>query len=160
MFPKQAPHSCQQRVSVLRIIPNALGCWLCLTFNLSTGEPVWKKEKKLMGATQRPWLHLVYLWITACYSKKKEKKAQEERAKNFLLYFLWWDFVEFYLKIKLHTYKVFFLISLAFESFFRSLSLCTPSNFLYHRCDFSFRGTCRDPCPHRSPPNTRGSSFS
>lgn len=86
VFPKQAPHSCQQRVSVLRIIPNALGCCLCLTFNLSTGEPVWKKEKKLMGAIQRPWLHLVYLWITACHIRKKRRRKSKQKIYIYFLF--------------------------------------------------------------------------
>lgn len=83
MFPKQAPHSCQQRVSVLRIIPNALGCWLCLTFNLSTGELVWKKEKRLMGA-------LAEVLAAPCLSLNHsmlQPSAQDEQAKNVLFNF-------------------------------------------------------------------------
>lgn len=87
MFPKQAPHSCQQRLSVLRIIPNALGCWLCLPFNLSTGEPVWKKKPKLMGALQRPWLHLVYLNHIMPQQKIKQAKMFSITSDRLLLNF-------------------------------------------------------------------------
>lgn len=54
--PKTGSTLCQQRTSVLGIIRSALGCWLCLTFNLSTGDPVWKKREKknLMGASRGP----------------------------------------------------------------------------------------------------------
>lgn len=54
--PKTGSTLCQQRTSVLGIIQSALGCWLCLTFNLSTGDPLWKRrgEKKPDGSQQRP----------------------------------------------------------------------------------------------------------
>lgn len=76
--PKTGSTLCQQRTSVLGIIQSALGCWLCLTFNLSTGDPLWKKrgKKNLMGASRGPppCLPLNY----SVQSEGKQRKSEQK----------------------------------------------------------------------------------
>lgn len=96
-------------VSVVRIIANALGCCLCLTFNSSTGEPVSVEEgEKADGASQRPRLHLVYLSITACDGKIVAKHRRSERKRSFLFVLIW--------SCSTHSIPSF-LISFAFKLF-------------------------------------------
>lgn len=84
--PKTCSTICQQHTSVLGIIQNALGCWLCLTFNLSTGEQLWKDRKILMGPAED--CHLVYLW-TGVEGKGEQRKSQ--RSAVFHFHSLWYD---------------------------------------------------------------------
>lgn len=165
--PKTGSTLCQQHTSVLGIIQSALGCWLCLTFNLSTGDPLWKRRGKKNRWEPAEARHLVYPWTTAC--KAEESKGRVSKKCSFLfplsLIVFWFTVVFFfffcwlaYPWVKrlcwvlfkdyiLHIYIYFLIIYFSLLPRFCSLSLCTLSNFHFHWCDFSLLRTCGDPCP-------------
>lgn len=75
--PKTGSMLCQQRTSVLGIIQSALGCWLCLTFNLSTGDPLWKRRGEKTWWEPAEARHLVYPWTTACKAKESKERVSD-----------------------------------------------------------------------------------
>lgn len=85
-LPKHAARS----ASVPGIIQRASGCWLCLTFKLSSGDTMWNDSQKPAGAGR-------VLWLAPSFTSElgwKRKAGGEKRQKNAVSHFqfLFWQF--------------------------------------------------------------------